>query len=146
VWLRPAVKKNGFEYYEMILVHTDDLLCLSENPSLILNNLNQHYLLKKESIGKPSSYLGAVVGQYNLEHDPSNPKWYMSSEKYVKEAVRNVREWLRERNQEMKLRASSVLPTGYRPELDATEYCSDEEGNYYQQQIGVTMGSGIGKN
>jgi hypothetical protein len=25
VWLRPAVKADGFEYYEMVLVHTDDL-------------------------------------------------------------------------------------------------------------------------
>jgi hypothetical protein len=34
-------------------------------------------------------------------------------------------------------RASSVLPTGYRPELDTTAYCNDEDASYYQQQIGV---------
>jgi hypothetical protein len=29
------------------------------------------------------------------------------------------------------------LPSGYRPELDATPYCNDKESVYYQQQIGV---------
>ena len=46
VWMRPATKSNGFKYYELILVHTDDLLCLSENPTSILNQLDQHFLLK----------------------------------------------------------------------------------------------------
>ncbi len=137
VWLRPATKKDGFEYYEMVLVHTDDLLCLSENPDLILNQLNQHYLLKEGSVGKPTTYLGAKVGEYRLPDDPSRPRWYMSSETYLKEAIRNVRNWLRERNQELKLRASSVLPSNYRPELDATDYCNEDESNYFQQQIGV---------
>jgi hypothetical protein len=61
----------------------------------------------------------------------------MSSETYLKEAIRNVRNWLRDRNQELKLRASSVLPSNYRPELDGTDYCNEEESTYYQQQIGV---------
>jgi hypothetical protein len=37
----------------------------------------------------------------------------------------------------LKTRASSVLPSGYRPELDTSPYCNDDEANYYQQQIGV---------
>ncbi len=137
VWMRPAVKKSGLKYYELVLVHTDDLLCLSEHPELILNQLDQHYLLKRGSIGRPTSYLGAKVGEYRLPQDPTKIRWYMSSEAYLKEAVRNVRSWLRERSHELKLRANTVLPSGYRPELDASEYCNDDEGNYYQQQIGV---------
>ena len=30
-----------------------------------------------------------------------------------------------------------MLPTGYRPELDTSQYLNDEDANYYQQQIGV---------
>jgi hypothetical protein len=37
----------------------------------------------------------------------------------------------------LKGKAPSVLPSGYRPELDVTDYCNKEEGNYFQQQIGV---------
>jgi hypothetical protein len=49
IWLRPATKLNGDTYYEMLLVHTDDLLCISEDPKSILTKLDQHYLLKKDS-------------------------------------------------------------------------------------------------
>jgi hypothetical protein len=37
----------------------------------------------------------------------------------------------------LKGKAPSVLPSGYRPELDTSNYCNDDESNYYQQQIGV---------
>jgi hypothetical protein len=30
-----------------------------------------------------------------------------------------------------------VLPSGYRPELDTSEYCNSELHQYYQKQIGV---------
>ena len=32
VWLRPAVKPDGFEYYEYTLCYIDDVLCLSHDP------------------------------------------------------------------------------------------------------------------
>jgi hypothetical protein len=34
-------------------------------------------------------------------------------------------------------KASGVMPSGYRPELDVSEYCTEEEAEFYQQQIGV---------
>jgi hypothetical protein len=37
----------------------------------------------------------------------------------------------------LKGKAPSILPSGYRPELDASNYCNCDEGNYYQQKIGV---------
>jgi Reverse transcriptase (RNA-dependent DNA polymerase) len=137
VWMRPATKADGTEYYQYILVHTDDLLVIAEKPMEILMLLDQHYVLKPGSIGEPKRYLGAEVGHYYLPNNPEKPVWYMSSEKYIKEAIRNVKTWLDNRNRKLKGKAPSVLPSGYRPELDTTKYCDDEEGNYYQQQIGV---------
>jgi hypothetical protein len=53
--------------------------------------------------------------------------------KYVKEAIRNVQNWLVENNMKpLKTRAPSVLPSGYRLELDATDYCDENLANYYQ--------------
>jgi Reverse transcriptase (RNA-dependent DNA polymerase) len=137
VWMRPGEKLDGTKYYQLILVHTDDLLVVAEKPIDILTNLDQHYILKKGSIGELTTYLGAEVGRYTLPDDPSRKRWYMGSEKYVKEAIRNVKAWLEERGHSLKMRAPSVLPSGYRPELDTTAYCSEEEGSYYQQQVGV---------
>jgi Reverse transcriptase (RNA-dependent DNA polymerase) len=46
VWMRAATRKDGTEYYEYVLVYTDDLLCISTNPMQILTCLDQHYVLK----------------------------------------------------------------------------------------------------
>jgi Reverse transcriptase (RNA-dependent DNA polymerase) len=137
VWMRPATKADGTEYYQYILVHTDDLLVVAEKPIEILNLLDQHYVLKPGSIGEPKRYLGAEVGLYHLPNNPERPVWYMSSEKYIKEAIRNVKQWLDVRGKKLKGKAPSVLPSGYRPELDVSTYCNEEDGNYFQQQIGV---------
>ena len=32
VYMRPAVKENGFEYYEYVLTYVDDVLCISHDP------------------------------------------------------------------------------------------------------------------
>lgn len=138
VWYRPAVKVDGTPYYEYLLVYTDELLVLSENPKSILNAMDQHYLLKPDSIGTPTQYLGAQVGYYRLTDQPEKKRWYMSSERYVKEAIRNVKIWLEENNEVLKgTKTTCVLPSSYRQEMDITDYCDDEKANYYQQQIGV---------
>jgi Reverse transcriptase (RNA-dependent DNA polymerase) len=43
VWLRPATKSNGLEYYEYLLTYVDDCLILSENPQKIVQALEQVY-------------------------------------------------------------------------------------------------------
>jgi Reverse transcriptase (RNA-dependent DNA polymerase) len=137
VWMRPVESKSRGKLYEYILVYTNDLLCVSLQPQEILNSLDQHYLLKPESIGVPKTYLGADITEYRLPDRPEKPRWAMSSSKYVTEAIRNVKQWLDNRGKYLKTRASSVLPSGYRPELDTSPYCNDDDANYYQQQIGV---------
>lgn len=137
VWLRSSVKATGEPYYEYVLVYTDDLLCVSCKPRDILTSLDQHYLLKPDSICIPTQYLGAQIGKYVLKDEPDRPRWFMSSEKYVKEAVRNVKEWVKGKGEIFKTRAPSVLPSSYRPEIDVSAYCTDEDSDFYQQQIGV---------
>ena len=44
----------------------------------------------------------------------------MSADKYVKEAVRNVEAKLEESGKRLKANVKLVLPSGYRPELDAS--------------------------
>jgi hypothetical protein len=135
--MRPAVKKDGTEHYEFIFEHTDDLLVISTTPHDILTHLDQHYVLKPESIGKPTQYLGSETGDYRLEDNPTMVRWYASPDNYVKEAVRNLNNWISERGRLLKVKVQRILPSRYRPELDATPYCDEEESDYYQQQIGV---------
>jgi Reverse transcriptase (RNA-dependent DNA polymerase) len=118
VWMRPVESKLRGKLYEYLLVYTDDLLCVSLQPQEILNNLDQHYLLKPESIGIPKTYLGADISEFRLPDNPEKPRWAMGTSKYVTEAIRNVKNWLDSRGKFLKTKVSSVFPSGYRPELD----------------------------
>lgn len=135
VWMRPATKPDGTPYYEYVLIYVDDCLAVSMSPNDILMKLDQHFLLKPDSIGKPTQYLGASVKEWKFRDGETC--WAMGSEQYVKEAIRNVKNWLEQRGKALRSKAPSVLPSDYRPELDVTPLLEDEEASYYQQQIGV---------
>ena len=67
VWMRPAVKEDGGEYWEYILLYTDDSLCISEHPERTLRNeIGKYFCLKEESIGSPTIYLGGNVRKVQL--------------------------------------------------------------------------------
>ena len=52
VWMRPAKKSDGSEYYEYIVLYTDDTLCISEHPDQVLREeLGKYFKLKESSIG-----------------------------------------------------------------------------------------------
>ena len=60
VWMRPALKKDGTEHYEHVLLYVDDALAISEDgESIMRNEIGKHFELKEESIGPPKTYLGA---------------------------------------------------------------------------------------
>jgi hypothetical protein len=61
VWLRPATKPNGEDYYEYLLVYTDDILAIGIEPRVVLNKLNKYFTLKPESIKPPDDYLGLKI-------------------------------------------------------------------------------------
>ena len=39
LWIRPAVKPNGFEYYKYILCYVGDILCISHDPGIALRQI-----------------------------------------------------------------------------------------------------------
>ena len=63
VWIWPAVCDDVFEYYEMILVYVDDILCISEHPDTIIDIIGKFYLIKDGDTGPPKIYLGANIGK-----------------------------------------------------------------------------------
>jgi hypothetical protein len=78
VWLRPAVRADGTKYYEYVLIYTDDILALSVDPKAILMKIDQHFKLKPESIGVPTTYLGATISKFHL---PDGKEcWVMGSD------------------------------------------------------------------
>ena len=93
VWMRPAKRSDGSDYYEYILLYTDDALVLSENAESVLRNeLGKYFALKEKSIGPPRIYLGGGVRKVQLENGIEC--WAFSSSQYVQAAVKNVEEYL----------------------------------------------------
>lgn len=136
VWMRKALKANGEPYWEYVFIYTDDVIAISENPRQILAEMNKHFLLKEDSIGPPTRYLGANISQFHFPGDKS-PKWAIGSQDYIKEAVRVVKSWLDHRGMFLKTKVSGVLPSGYRPELESSDLLGPDEAHFYMQAIGI---------
>ena len=84
--------------------------CLKENPS------------NGKRCGTPDGYLGANIGLYTLLGNTSGKqKWYMSSDDYVANAIKNVEGKLAEVNGQLCVKVSTPMTFGYRPESDINQ-------------------------
>ena len=69
VWMRPAKKSDGSEYYEYVLLYVDDTLVISENAEDVLRNeIGKYFEVKEKSIGPPKLYLGGHVRKVELDN------------------------------------------------------------------------------
>jgi hypothetical protein len=133
VWIRPAVKPDGFEYYEMVLIFVDDCLAVSHDPMKTMKGIQKDFKLKDDKIAPPDMYLGSQLEKKVIDGESC---WTMTSEKYVKAAVANVEEKLAKTNERL---PPSLTPmkSAYRPEIDASAELKEPGARYYQELIGV---------
>ena len=137
VWLRKAVKPDGTEYYEYLIVYVDDILCCSLDPKRTMDAIQETFTIKDGKVGPPETYLGAQIERYTLPNAPHVKAWAMSSDKYIREAVKEVERKLAEVDKQLKTNVTTPMPSGYRPEMDVTPELNGEQASYYQQLIGV---------
>ena len=136
VWMRPAVKANGEEYYEYVLLYTDDILCISEDAdNVIKNQIGKYFDIKEGSVGPPKIYLGGNMRMVVLENGVK--AWAFGSSQYVRAAVKNVEEYLQDQGKRLPKRAETPIQTSYRPELDISEELKPKDAAYYQSLIGI---------
>ena len=136
VWMRPAQKEDGSEYYEFVLLYVDDCLCVSADPKKALMKISKYFPMKPSSLGPPKVYLGGKVSQVIL---PNGVKAYSySASQYLHEAIRGVEEYLDKKGRKLsEKRVGTPLPTSYHPELDVSPELMDEEATYYTSLIGI---------
>ena len=134
VWLRPAVKRDGFQYYEIVLCYVDDILAISMDPEATLKGLQVTFKLKDDKIEEPAMHLGAQLGRMTI--DGINC-WTMSAEKYVLASVKNVEETLAKKGLRLPTKCYTPLPADYRPELDTSAELKGDGVQYYQELIGI---------
>ena len=59
VWIRPVVRPNGSEYYEMALFYVDDVLVIAAKPMKNMDGIRAVFKPKGKNAKKPDMYLGA---------------------------------------------------------------------------------------
>ena len=114
VWFREATKSDGTDYYQYVLLYTDDILAIMESPEkFIRDELANKFVIKEKSIGPPTQYLGNKVTNVTMENGVSS--WSFSSSQYVQNSVKNVEEALAREGRKLPATANSPWATGYRP-------------------------------
>ena len=114
MWIRPATKSDGFEYYEMTLAYVDDILCISAELRATMEGIQSTFKLEDDRIEKPETYLGAQLAQKVIGGVEG---WTMTSEQYVKAAIANVEAKRNESGQCLPTRCVTPMQANYRPEL-----------------------------
>ena len=118
VWLRPAFKPDGFEYYELVLCYVDDVLCVSHGAMKTMKGIQRSSKLKHDKIEEPDTYMGA--GLSNMTSANGTVCWSMSSEAYCKAAVEIVEQKLSEGGKRLPSKCDTPMKSAYRLELDGT--------------------------
>jgi hypothetical protein len=80
VCMRSAIKSDGTDVYEYVLLYTDDALSIGvEAESILRKEIGKYFELKEDSIGSPKLYLGGYLSLVELD----NGVKALSSPQYV---------------------------------------------------------------
>jgi hypothetical protein len=76
-----------------------------------MDYITSRYTLKPGSVKEPDSYLDSQVSKFYIDgnENPEKPRWAMSSEKYVKQAVADVKMELAQTNQCLPTKVTTPL-------------------------------------
>jgi hypothetical protein len=86
VWMRQAFNQmTKASYWEYILVYVDDFLAIGMEPCVTLNILESDYNYVLKKFGRPTRYLGASIGTYDLDDDMKC--FFMSPDQYLANAI-----------------------------------------------------------
>ena len=113
VWMRPAIKANGFKCYDLVLCYVDNVLAISHDPMKAIDGFRRSFTLKDNKAEEPETYLAASLEK--MATDAGVDCWTMSSEKYCKAAVQNVESTLNAHGRRLPSKCRAPLKSGYRP-------------------------------
>ena len=112
IWMREAKKDDGTPYWEYVLLYVDDVLCISQDGTKVINDeIGRYFYVKEGSVGPPSIYLGNKVSQVTLANGVK--AWSFSSSQYVQAAVSNVENYLKSKGETLPHKASSPFKFEY---------------------------------
>lgn len=135
VWLRPAVKDDGSEYYEYILMYVDDILAISMDSTKILKSIEGDTVrYKNDKIESPEMYLGAKLQQKELNGINC---WTITSVDYINAAIKTIEEGNKNKKWKLPPKPKTPMSQSYSPELDCSPELDDDDLQYFQELIGM---------
>jgi hypothetical protein len=137
LWMKEDTRPDeGVKYWAYILVYVDDILCVHHDPGTSLAHIDKYFKMKPGSIMEPTFYVGAKLKKTVMPNGVV--AWGMISSKYVRAAVQNVKEYLKDNgDRKLKKKASTLFEATYRAEIDESPVLGPEMANYFQSQIGI---------
>jgi hypothetical protein len=104
-----------------------------------MEGLEAKYVLKAGSVSEPTTYLGAKVSKYQLEHSdyPDKVWWSLSAEDYVNRAVKDVETELEKVGKSLPTKVTTPMMADYCPELDQSKELGLDQATYFTGLIGV---------
>ena len=143
LWYKAATAQDGSEYYTYILVYVDDILVIDKHPKKYMQMLQDSYTVREDTVKEPEQYLGADIGKTFF--DDGTHAWTMSSASYVRNAVKNIKQRMSESGFKFNSKLSDVnystpqpfSSPKYRPELDTSLECNEDQIQFYQNIIGI---------
>ena len=138
VWMRKGCKPNGDKIYEYVLCYVDDILYGGLDSKTFMTRLSDTYKLKEGSVKEPETYLGADISKYTVTRGSEVTNCYsMSSDNYLKRALKVVEDELALVGKSLKRKAISPMASGYRPELDSSPYLNADRASYFMSLMGI---------
>ena len=135
VWIKAAIKENGFKYYDMVLCYVDDVISISEVPMRVIEGVKAVFRLKNNKADVPDMYLGGSLAK--VKTGTGTECWTLSSEKYVKTAVANVEECLAKKGLRLPSKCTTPFQLNYHPADDVSRELDAEGTRYLQELVGV---------
>ena len=89
VWFCSAMKDDGTDYYQYVLLYTDGILAILNNTEdFIRHELGKTFVVNSNYILTPTKYLRNNVSYVTLEN--FRKAWRFNSSQHVQDAVENV--------------------------------------------------------
>ena len=135
VWIRPAIKPDGSEYYEYVLCYVDDILAASVHAKDVLKSLEGGTVkYKNDIIEPPKMYLGAKL---QLKEINGGRCWTITSLDYINVAIKTIEEALKNRPWKLPTKVTTPMVTNYYPELDDSPELEQKDIQFYQEMMGM---------
>ncbi len=134
VWIKRASKRDGSDYYKLMLIYVDDVLHIAEDPGEAMQKIGKVYRLK-DGTGETERYLGGNIERVQTGDD--SIAWSLSCHDYLSNAIRQVQDELAQKDLTLKEFGTGLrpFPASYRPEIDVTPTLDEEGTKRFQQLI-----------